>query len=218
MPSSMAAVPYTMPLCRQSAVLAPSKRRGRASSSTWGSCAVLRTSADSEHCGPGRMLPPTSAPVLSTASRVVAVSKFTTTQGGVHRCSAPTMAHSSSPPSWAGLSMRMRTPLFSPGPTSMIWHSHILRRASRSRGVSAGTTLEKMTAVICCGSAPYSASMFTILYRSSSLLNAVSANSRDENTSLPSGVYPPNVILELPIFNARIMTGPRFKYVASILL
>ena len=144
--------------------------------------------------------------------------QFTTTQGGVHRCSAPTMAHSSSPPSWAGLSMRMRTPLFSPGPTSMIWHSHILRRASRSRGVSAGTTLEKMTAVICCGSAPYSASMFTILYRSSSLLSAVSANSRDENTSLPSGVYPPNVILELPIFNARIMTGPRFKYVVSILL
>ena len=36
----------------------------------------------------------------------------------------------------------------------MIWHSHILRRASRSRGVSAGTTLEKMTAVIWCGSVP----------------------------------------------------------------
>ena len=41
------------------------------------------------------------------------------------------------------------------------------------RGVSAGTTLEKMMAVISCGSAPYKASMFTILYRSSSLLNAI---------------------------------------------
>ena len=72
MPSSMAAVPYTMPLCRQSAVLAPSKRRGRASSSTWGSCAVLRTSADSEHCGPGRMLPPTSAELdLDGAQKVL---------------------------------------------------------------------------------------------------------------------------------------------------
>jgi len=148
MPSSIAAVPNTIPLCRQSAVLAPSRRRGRASSSTCGSCAVLRTSADSEHCGPGRIEPPTRAPEASTASRVVAVSKLTTTQGGAQCCSAPTMAQRSSPPSWAGLSIRMRTPLFSPGPTSMIWHSHILRRASRSRGVSAGTTLEKITAVI----------------------------------------------------------------------
>lgn len=100
----------------------------------------------------------------------------------------------------------------------MIWHSHILRRASRRRGVSAGTTLEKMTAVICCGSAPYRASIFTILYNSSSLLSAVSANSRDENTSLPSGVYPPNVMLELPIFNARIMGKPHFKHIVFILL
>ena len=84
--------------------------------------------------------------------------------------------------------MRIRTPLFRPGPTSMTGASHILRRASRMRGVSAGTTLEKMMAVISCGSAPYKASMFTILYRSSSLLNAVSANSREENTSLPSDV------------------------------
>ena len=80
----------------------------------------------------------------------------------------------------------MRTPLFSPGPTSITRASHILCRASRIRGVSAGTTLEKITSVISRGSAPYSASMFTILYKSSSLLSAVSANSREENTSLPS--------------------------------
>ena len=47
------------------------------------------------------------------------------------------------------------------------------------------------------------------------LLSAVSANSRDENTSLPSGVYPPNVILELPIFNARIMTGQSLESTRS---
>ena len=177
-----------MPLCRQSAVFVPSRRRGLASNSTWGSWAVFFTSDASEHCGPGRIAPPTRAPVSSTASRVVAVSKLTTTSGGSARRSAPTTAQSSSPPNWAGLSMRIRTPLFRPGPTSMTGASHILRRASRMRGVSAGTTLEKMMAVISCGSAPYKASMFTILYRSSSLLNAVSANSREENTSLPSGV------------------------------
>ena len=188
MPSSIAAVPCTMPLCRQSVVLAPSIFLGVASSSTWGSWAVFLTSAASDICGPGKMAPPTSAPAASTASSVSAVSKLATTSGGVCRRKAPTTAHRSSPPSWAGLSMRMRTPLFSPGPTSSSGASHILRSASRMRGVSAGTTLEKITPVISCGSAPYSASMFTILYTSSSLLSAGSANRRDENTSLPSTV------------------------------
>ena len=66
-PSSMAEVPCTMPLCRQSAVFVPSRRRGLASNSTWGSWAVFLTSDASEHCGPGRMAPPTRAPVSSTA-------------------------------------------------------------------------------------------------------------------------------------------------------
>ena len=72
--------------------------------------------------------------------------------------------------------------------------SLILRRVSRRRLVSVGTTLEKITPVIWCGSTPYSASMLTILYSSSSLLSAGSANSRDEITSLPSAVYPPKVM------------------------
>ena len=163
MPSSMAAVPYTMPLCRQSGVLVPISRRGLASSSTWGSWAVFFTSAVSESCGPGMMTPPTRLPAPSTASMVTAVSRCSTTSGGSRRCKAATAAQSSSPPSWAGLSIRMRTPLFRPGPISMMGASHILRSASRSRPVSAGTTLEKITWVISWGFAPYSASMFTIL-------------------------------------------------------
>ena len=134
-----------------------------ASSSTWGSWAVFFTSAASAIWGPGRMAPPISAPSPSTASMEMAVSKLATTSGGVCRCKAPTTAQSSSPPSWAGLSIRMRTPLFSPGPTSITGASHILCSASRMRGVSAGTTLEKITSVTSRGSAPYKASMFTIL-------------------------------------------------------
>ena len=163
MASRVAAVPNTMPLRRQSTVLAPSSRLGAASSSTWGRRAVFLTSASSESWGPGRITPPTRLPSASTASRVMAVSRFITSRGGACSRSAPTVAQSSSAPSWAGLSIRMRTPLLSPGPTSMMEAWVIFCRASRSRPVSTGTTLARITASMSSGETPYSSSMLMIL-------------------------------------------------------
>ena len=104
------------------------------------------------------MLPP-----ASTASMVAAVSRFITISGGWARRSAATTAHSNSPPSWAGLSMRMRTPLFRPGPTVIRGAWVILPMASRTRGVSAGTTLARMALSSSSGDTPYSSSMLTSL-------------------------------------------------------
>ena len=161
--SSVAAVPSTAPLCRQSAVLEPSSLRGVVCSSTWGSWAVFSTSARRETCGPGKITPPTRLPSASTASIVAAVSIWMTSSGGVCRRKAPTVAQSSSAPSCAGLSIRMRTPLRSPGPTSSTGAWVILRSASRIRPVMLGTTLPSITPSMSSGEAPYKSSMLIIL-------------------------------------------------------
>ena len=145
-PSSIRALPFTIPLCRQSVVLVPKKRLAGSSISICGSWAVLRTRAERLSAGLGRITPPTMLPSASTATSVAAVSMFMTRRGGLWVCKAPTAAHSSSPPSWAGLSMRMRTPLFKPGPTSIRGALVIFSRASRIRLVRTGTTLARIAA------------------------------------------------------------------------
>ena len=63
------------------------------------------------------MAPPRNAPVLSTTDTVVAVPRSQMTQGAPKRATAATAPTSRSGPSWAGLSMRMLTPVLVPGPT-----------------------------------------------------------------------------------------------------
>ena len=65
--------------------------------------------------------------------------------GGVHfRRSAPTMAHSSSPPSWAGLFMRMRTSAFQPGPTFRdLVLAHLAQGLAQPRAPALAPALKK---------------------------------------------------------------------------
>jgi len=112
--------------------------------SIWGSWAVFCTSAERESCGPGRMTPPTSSCLPLTAMMEMAVSAEMTASGPGPSSSAATAPHSSSAPSWAGLSNRSLMPLFRPGPTVRKRAEQNIRSAPNTRPVSAGTTLPRM--------------------------------------------------------------------------
>ena len=60
--------------------------------------------------GPGTIMPPRNTPSPVSASTVIVVPTFTTTQGPWNRCQAPISAAQRSAPSWAGRSYELTTP------------------------------------------------------------------------------------------------------------
>lgn len=67
---------------------------------------------------PGAMTPPTYSPRAETASNVVAVPKSTTIAGPPYSSTAATALMMRSAPTSLGLSVRIGTPVFTPGSTS----------------------------------------------------------------------------------------------------
>ena len=162
-------------------MLLPSTDSGaRAAGSIWGSCAVFCTNAFMESCGPGRITPPTSSCFSLTAIMEMAVSAEMTTSGPALSARAATAPHSSSAPSWAGLSSRSLMPLFSPGPTVRMRALHKSCKAASTRPLSIGTTLPRMPPSICAGDAPYSCNRFTSRMAYSSTVAAGSECSRPQ--------------------------------------
>ena len=66
---------------------------------------------------PGAIAPPTYSPLGLTASNVVAVPKSTTTLGPPYRCPAASALMIRSLPTSLGLSIRIGTPVRTPGST-----------------------------------------------------------------------------------------------------
>ena len=67
---------------------------------------------------PGAMAPPTYSPRAETASKVVAVPKSTTMHGPPYRWTAASALMIRSAPTSLGLSIRIGTPVLTPGSTS----------------------------------------------------------------------------------------------------
>ena len=112
-------------------------------------------------------------------------------------------------PAGLGLSIRMRTPLFRPGPTVISGARLILAMASRTREVRAGTTLDRMALSISSGDRPYRSSIVDQLV--GQLVRAqgtVRVQLGGKGSAFPSGVYPPQVMFEFPILMASSMACP----------
>ena len=115
----------------EAGVLAAESRSGAA-----GRC--FCTSESRESCGPGRMAPPTSSCLALTRHHGDGgVGRDDHQRPGALSARAATAPHSSSAPSWAGLSSRSLMPLFSPGPTVRMRALHRMRKAGQHPACSA---------------------------------------------------------------------------------
>src|SRR5262249_10251358 len=115
-PSTCPANPYTIPDCSASTVFLPITLGGLVNS-TLSSCAARRDSASTEISIPGAIAPPTNSPRALTASKLVEVPKSTTIAAPPYRCTAASEFMIRSLPTSLGLSLRIGTPVRTPGST-----------------------------------------------------------------------------------------------------
>ena len=138
----MLAVPRTAPESIQSTVLLPMVLTLPAPSPMEGSSEAEPDSAPSEIMTPGRMEPPIKLRSPVTTVSLVAVPRSTMMAGSGYFSAAPTAVQAKSAPREAGSSMRIFSPVLTPGPTTTVGISPRVRMACWNTGVRAGTTEE----------------------------------------------------------------------------
>ncbi len=125
-------------------MLRPMTVSGR-SRATRGSWAVPEAPASRAMRTPGLINPPVYWPFRLMTEAVVAAPMSKMTIGGVYRSRAATAPATRLAPSWAGSSIRMLSPVFTPGPTtSGLWP--VTFSSARVTAKSAGGTTEEITA------------------------------------------------------------------------
>ncbi|OQA66071.1 MAG: hypothetical protein BWY37_01574 [Firmicutes bacterium ADurb.Bin262] len=86
-----------------------------------GSWEVLEASASRDMATPGAMVQPQKAPFESMMLIFVAVPRSAARQGRGYIAAHATAAAMRSAPTWAGLSVKIFSPVFSPGPRITGW-------------------------------------------------------------------------------------------------
>ena len=191
----------------QSRVLAPIIFSGASRLMFWGSWDALADKASTASRRPGIIMPPRKSPLPSMTETVVEVPISTTIMGLGYLAQAATASTTRSLPTWAGLSVLMFRPVFTPEPTSRGRLPVRRSTASRSTGRSTGTTEEIMPPSRSPGEMPPMAKIpeRSRVYSSAVLERSV-ARRKEETSCFPS--KQPATIWVFPMSMAKITGRP----------